>query len=83
MFLSKMLKPEDYKSYLGMGQVYLAVGVIGMFIGVSRLLDLVIRAESWLDFTKGLFVGLSSGVLALALVLSIKGMIYLNRHENS
>lgn len=77
MILQKYLKSEDYRTYLGMGQVALSIGTLEMLIGVSPLLNFVIKAETWLDFTKGLFVGMSSCLLVFALVLSILGMRYL------
>ncbi|MGB8951734.1 MAG: hypothetical protein WCC06_03600 [Candidatus Aminicenantales bacterium] len=81
MLFRKLLKDEDYRSHLGVGQTCLGIGVLGMVLGMSRILDYIISNESVLDFSKGLFVGLSSCLIVYSIILSIQSLIYLKRQK--
>jgi len=74
MILKKWLKKDDYQTYFAVAQMFLCMGSLGLVFGASRLLDIVITDGSWLDFLKGLFIGISFSLIVLSLVLNIQGL---------
>jgi len=79
MILRKYLKSGDYHMILGIGQLYLAISVLGLLISTSRIIKLLITNESWLNFTEGFFLGLSISILFLSAIFNIKGLILLKK----
>ena len=81
MLLRTLLKPEDYKSYFGVGLISLGIAALSMLLGTNRLLLALIRNSTWHDFLQGLFTGFSVGLIIFSIVLSAKGLVFLRRAE--
>ena len=79
MILRKYLESNDYRMILGIGQFFLTISVLGLLISTSRILNMLITNESWLNFTGGFFFGLSISVLVLSAIFNIKGLILLKK----
>ena len=82
MIFRKYLKSDDYKMILGIGQFLLTLSVLGLLISTSRILNMLITNESWLNFTEGFFFGLSISILVLSAIFNIKGLILLKKSHS-
>lgn len=74
MILKRMLKNEDFQSFIAVAQMCLCIGCLGLLFATTRLLNFFVSGDFWLDFLKGLFTGFSISLFVVALVVNIQGI---------
>lgn len=81
MLFSNLLKPEDYRSYFGVGILSLGIGALSAILWTSRITGLLIHNARWLDFLQGLFTGFSLGMVVFSIFVTAKGIVFLRRER--
>lgn len=76
----------DSKTRLGLGQLFGVLGLIGLVasgtLGNPSIFSLIMDESRFYDFLRGFVTGLAGGMLGLALVFNVAGLISV-RNERS
>lgn len=80
-------KYTDYKTRLGLGQLFGTVGLIGLIaggaLGNPSVFSLFIEPSRALDFLRGFTVGISGVLLGLALVFNTAALASIRNDRSS
>ena len=74
MLLRYLIKKNDYRSHLCVGQIALGLAGITALLGLTSLLDPYITPNFWLGFTKGIFFGISLASMIMSLILGVQAL---------
>lgn len=80
-------KYTDYRTRMGLGQLFGITGLIGLIasgaLGNPPVLSLFVDGTRIFDFLRGFLAGLSGGLLGLSLVFNVSALLSIRRLDGS